>query len=408
MRKSLLSLLLVVFIDAAGMGILFPVLNSIIMDPSVNFLNAETSLSMRYFYYGIVLAVFFIFWFLGATFVSRTSDSIGRKKALMICLYGLFLGYVLTILAIDFKSIGLLILGRIIAGATAGSQPVAQAAIVDLSIDENKTKNLGLIMFAFAFGMIFGPVIGGIFSDKTIYSGFSYALPFYIILVVIILDILLVGFCFIDQYKNHKPFKFKISEVITQFEPAIKLANVRELSIVFFIMQIAFNTFYIFIPVYLLQKYGFATFGVSTMLLITGLAMAFSNIFLVGKFARIFSNKKTVMVGILGMLVSLLMILLINSWIIPFIFAVPFMIFFGLAYTNMLALFSNSVDESMQGWVMGITVSLFTLGCAIISFIGGELMTISVNLPFIVAAICFVIAFLLFLVFKKATITYKK
>ncbi len=74
-----------------------------------------------------------ICWFFGAAILGDLSDSVGRKKSLMICLIGAFLGYLLSAIAIAFHNFWFLILGRIIAGFTSGSQPIAQAAIVDIS-----------------------------------------------------------------------------------------------------------------------------------------------------------------------------------------------------------------------------------------------------------------------------------
>ncbi|MCF6765422.1 MFS transporter [Thiotrichales bacterium 19S3-7] len=402
MKKSLLSLLLVVFIDAAGIGLLFPVLNTIIMDPNVDFLAKGTSDFWRHLDYGIVIAVFFLAWFFGATYISKASDTIGRKKALVICLIGILLGYGLTIIAIYVKSLTLLIIGRVISGLTAGSQPVAQAAIIDISDDEHKTKNLGLIMFSFSLGMVMGPIIGGIFTSKAIYHGFNSATPFFVILAITLVNLVLLVLYFNDNKKQSAKFKFDILSVITQFAPMITLPKVRKLSLVFFIMQFAFNTFYVFVPLYLYEVYGFATAGNSVLMLVIGISMAISSRFLVPVFARSMSNQVTVMLGLAIMAISVAIMITVQIWIVPFIIAVPMMLAFGLAYTNMLSLFSNSVDQSQQGWVMGITVSLFTSGAAITSFVSGELVDLSVNLPFIITIICFVISLWLLYLFRKS------
>ncbi|MBK2125263.1 MFS transporter [Fangia hongkongensis] len=400
MKKSLFSLLLVVFIDAAGIGILFPILNSIIMDPTVNFLPHGLSSYYRHLYYGAVIAVFFLCWFVGATFISKASDDLGRKKALLICLYGIFVGYALTILAIYLKSMSLLILGRVIGGLTAASQPVAQAAIIDISSEKDRTKNLGLIMFAFSLGLVAGPLLGGMLSDNRININFTPATPFYVILIITIVNL----YCLIRYFKNKderaSSFQFKPLELITQFLPVFRLKQVRNLSLIFFIMQFAFNTFYVFIPAFLYQKYGFKTLENSMVMLALGLSMAISSGFLVPRVHKHLNNKQMVKVGLFVMLVMVVLLLAINSAIAPYILAIPYMLAFGIAYTSMLALFSQSVDEAKQGWVMGITVSLFTLGAALTSFIGGWLMMIDINLPMIVASVGFLISLILMSVLR--------
>ena len=55
----------------------------------------------------------------------------------------------------------------------------------------------------------------------------------------------------------------------------------------------------------------------------------------------------------------------------------------------MLTGFSESVSKEEQGWVMGFATSLFTLAAAIVSFLGGQLMTsVGPEAPFRFAIAC--------------------
>ncbi len=383
---------MVVFIDAAGIGILFPILNTLIMNPSVDFLPSSVVISQRHFYYGLVIAIFFLCWFSGATLISKASDELGRKKALMICLIGIFIGYGLTALSIYLKSMALLILGRIIGGLTAASQPVAQAAIIDLSTTETKTKNLGLIMFAFSLGLVAGPLMGGLLSNSQICRYFTNATPFYAILIITLINIYFMRY-FTEKRQFQGHFQFNLKTIITQFIPMFQIKPVRRLSLIFFIMQFAFNTFYVFIPVFLFQRYGFNTLQNSMMMLVLGLSMALSTRFLIAIVQRFLNDKQTVACGLIVMAISIFLLLIIKNPIFSYLLAVPLMLAFGLAYTSMLALFSHSVDQTQQGWVMGITVSLFTSGAALTSILGGSIMAIATDAPMIVALIGFCISF---------------
>src|SRR3990167_9514251 len=133
---AIAPLFLVLFIDGMGLSLLFPVLNSIIVDPHSDFLATSVFDSTRDLLYGVTVGIFMICWFFGAAFLGDLSDMIGRKKALMICLMGSFLGYLLSAFAVLAHSLLFLIIGRVVAGFTAGSQPIAQAAIVDISEPE--------------------------------------------------------------------------------------------------------------------------------------------------------------------------------------------------------------------------------------------------------------------------------
>lgn len=50
---------------------------------------------------------------------------------------------------------------------------------------------------------------------------------------------------------------------------------------------------------------------------------------------------------------------------------IPIVVAFAIGYPTMLAFFSASAGDDEQGWVMGITMALFTLGSGMISLAGG-------------------------------------
>src|SRR3990167_3386359 len=143
-----MPLFLVLFIDGMGLGLVFPLLNALVMDPHSSFLPTHFGDAIRNVCFGSLVGIYMICWFFGASFLGDLSDHIGRRKALLLCLIGAFFGYVLSAISVILHSVFLLLLGRVIAGFTAGSQPIAQAAIVDLSEPEHKVRNLGFILLA--------------------------------------------------------------------------------------------------------------------------------------------------------------------------------------------------------------------------------------------------------------------
>ena len=162
----MVPLFLVLAIDSMGLGILFPILSAMIIDPSSTFLATTTPNLMREFYYGAIIGIYMIAWFFGSAILGDLSDIIGRKKALLICLIGACFSYLLAGISFYLHSLTLLIIGRIIAGFTCGSQPIAQAAIVDISAPEHKARNVGYILLAVSLGFVFGPLAGGFLNSK--------------------------------------------------------------------------------------------------------------------------------------------------------------------------------------------------------------------------------------------------
>lgn len=61
-----LPLLLILFIDGMGVGLVFPLINSLIVGPATDFLAAGTTESTRSLLYGVIIGIFMICWFFGA------------------------------------------------------------------------------------------------------------------------------------------------------------------------------------------------------------------------------------------------------------------------------------------------------------------------------------------------------
>ncbi len=108
------ALLAVVFVDLIGQGLVFPIINELVMDPKLVFFPVSSSDATRHYDYGLVIGIFFLAWFLGAVYIAKLSDTIGRKNAIMICLFGALVGYLITIASLFMDSLWMLILGRAI------------------------------------------------------------------------------------------------------------------------------------------------------------------------------------------------------------------------------------------------------------------------------------------------------
>jgi DHA1 family tetracycline resistance protein-like MFS transporter len=68
------ALLFIVFVDLLGQGLVFPIINAMIMEPSSTFLPHDASDATRFSSYGLVIGIFFLLWFLGAPYISKLSD----------------------------------------------------------------------------------------------------------------------------------------------------------------------------------------------------------------------------------------------------------------------------------------------------------------------------------------------
>ena len=381
-----ITLLFVVFVDLIGQGLVFPIINSLIMEPTGDFLPKSASDAVRHVDYGLVIGSFFLAWFLGVVYIAKLSDSIGRKNTLLVCLGGALVGYALTILSFYLNSLWLLILGRVVTGFTAGNQPVAQAAIVDASDDDaDRDRNMGYLMMGVSAGLVGGPIIAGLLTDKALLGGVaSLDMPFYGALVLVVVAIGMVLAFFKDVRTEREPFAFRPAEIFESLWRVTKQPLVLKLMPAFACFMVANVTFYIFVDNYLTSAFGYGTIGGSVAFLVIGIAVAFSGRFLVGPAQQRFDKQWIVGASLAVMVISAIAYIASPIAALCYVPVFAFYLLFGVAYPTLLGLFSSSVGKDDQGWVMGITVAVFTLAGGVMSLIGGALMDIDIRLPFYV------------------------
>ena len=391
------ALLMVVFIDIMGQGLMYPLISSVLFDADRGFLPHDMSESGRELRYGIVIGLFFASWFFGAAFISKLSDYIGRKYGILICLTGTLAGYVLTILALMTSSFVLLVAGRVVAGFTAGNQPIAQAALIDQAADaQERDRFMGYIVAAVALGLMGGPVIVGVLGSKAVLGGFaSLELPAYFAAAIVLVNIVLIQMYFAETLKQRRKIDFGISEVFLTLWRIAKHPIVARVGVVYFFAILGLNAYFIFLDDYVDVKFKFGTFGSSAILVVAGMAMAFGSTVLMGPVSTRYRQIRTIVVSIVVMAVFVALFMVNGNSLLAFVLVLPILTAFSIMYPTLLSMLSEAVDSTEQGWVMGVSIALFTLGSGSISLIGGLTMASDPNLPFMISIGAFVVALIL-------------
>ncbi len=142
----------VLAIDALGFGLVAPILPRLVQH--------LTGLAPEHaaLWVGTLSMAFAGAQFFAAPVLGQLSDRFGRRPLILISLAGSAANYLLLAFA---PSIGLLFLGRLLAGATAGNVSAASAYIADITPPEQRAQRFGMMGAAFGFGFMIGPVVGG-------------------------------------------------------------------------------------------------------------------------------------------------------------------------------------------------------------------------------------------------------
>jgi DHA1 family tetracycline resistance protein-like MFS transporter len=216
-----------IVLDTLGIGILVPVVPQLLGNPASPhyLLAADVSLGTGYILLGGMVAMYPIMQFFATPVLGQLSDRYGRRPILALSLFGTALGYVLFAVGILLKSIPLLFVARALDGLTGGNVSVAQAAIADLTLPKDRTKNFGLIGAAFGFGFILGPFLGGTLADPSVVSWFTAATPFWFAAILATFNTLSVLWFFSETNQHLRPIEVEFARSVRNIAKAYALRS---------------------------------------------------------------------------------------------------------------------------------------------------------------------------------------
>jgi DHA1 family tetracycline resistance protein-like MFS transporter len=164
-RAAFAFVFITVLLDMFAIGIIIPVLPSLIKD----FVAGDTAKAASI--YGLFATAWALMQFLFSPVQGSLSDRFGRRPIILLSNFGLGLDYILMALA---PSLSWLFVGRVISGITAASVSTAGAYIADVTPPEQRAAKFGMLGAAFGAGFVVGPALGGLLGD------ISPRLPFWV------------------------------------------------------------------------------------------------------------------------------------------------------------------------------------------------------------------------------------
>lgn len=153
---SVRFILVTLVIDALGFGLVVPIVPSLVVKLS------GLTVSHASLWVGSLLAAFAVMQFACAPVLGGLSDRFGRRPVLLVSLSGICVNYLLLAWA---PSLAWLLVGRLIAGATAANAATATAYIADVTPPKDRAGQFGLVGAMFGVGFVLGPAIGGVLGS---------------------------------------------------------------------------------------------------------------------------------------------------------------------------------------------------------------------------------------------------
>jgi MFS transporter, DHA1 family, tetracycline resistance protein len=338
-RRALSILLLVVFIDLLGFGMVIPVMPRYAAE-----LGAPTA------WIGLLLTGYSAMQFVFAPIWGRLSDRVGRRPVLLgsIAMTAVgFLGYAVA------PSFAWLLASRLFAGAATANLAIARAYVADVTTPETRARGMGMIGASFGVGFILGPAIASWLSH------YSLAAPGYAAAGLSLLN-LLAAFLILPEpeARTLAAYRPRFQALTDELErPAI-----RRLLLTSLIAIMAFSaleaTFALYAnDVFRLDQrhvgYVFAYIGVIAVVVQGGL---------IGRLTRRWGEQRLLAVGLALQAATMLILPLAGSLGALLVVLAPMSVGQALTNPSLSALLSRMARRDDQGGTMGIGESASALG----------------------------------------------
>ncbi|MCF6344207.1 MAG: TCR/Tet family MFS transporter [Devosiaceae bacterium] len=347
MNKALVVILLSVTIDAIGIGLIFPILPSLLRE-----LTASSEITILY---GIIIAGYALMLFLFAPLLGMLSDRFGRRPILMIAMGGAAIDYLIMAFA---PTIEVLIIGRLIAGMTAASMAVASAYITDISKDDERAKYFGFLGACFGVGFIIGPALGGLLGEIWLRA------PFLAAAILNGINLLLAIFLLPESRKGKKTgFNFKKLNPFAPIMWALKLISVRQLLVIavfFAFVGTIYSTIWV---LFTQDKFLWSGAMVGLSLTAYGVCMAVAQSFS-GMVSSWLGEKRAILFGLFFEIAALIIVAFIGQgWMIFLL--LPLFAFGEVGGPALQSLLTSKISEDLQGQLQGVLMSLAALASVV-------------------------------------------
>lgn len=346
-KNALIFVLITICIDSIGLGIIIPSLPSLIADASHMTIQASSK------YSGPVLATYALMQFLFSPLIGNLSDRFGRRPLILIALLGLGVDYLFMYFA---PSLMWLIIGRAISGMFGASFTTAAAYIADISTDENRARNFGMIGAAFGVGFIVGPAIGGLISDWGIRAPFLVAAFFS-------LANFIYGFFFLKESlpaDQRRRFDWKRANPIGAFEQIRRFAKNKYLFLVIFCVLMANMAVHSVWNYYTISRFGWTIKDVGVSLAVVGVCFGLVQGGLSGVLVKKLGEKGAATLGMVTLIVVTAGIGLLPYGWMMYVIILPYA-FSGIVDPSIRSIVSGQTARNEQGELQGIFTSLMSL-----------------------------------------------
>ncbi|HEX4299155.1 MAG TPA: TCR/Tet family MFS transporter [Devosia sp.] len=344
MNRPLTVIFSAIVLDAVGIGLIFPILPSLLEDVT-HAANVAP-------YIGVMTALYAVMQFIFAPVLGSLSDRLGRRPVLLISLAGAAINYLFLAFA---PNLWMLLLGRAIAGLTSANVSVATAYITDISPEDKRARRFGLLNAMFGAGFIIGPVLGGVLGDHWL------RLPFIAAAALNGCNLLLAFFVLPEsRTPSHEKIDLAALNPLRPLRWAFSMRGLLPIILIFFLFSATGEAYGVCWALWGNDSFQWNGLWIGLSLGAFGICQTLAQALLPGPAVKLLGERAAILTGMAGAAIALIvMAFATRGWMI---FAImPVFALGGIGTPALQSLATRQVDESKQGAFQGVLASVVSL-----------------------------------------------
>lgn len=343
-----LFILITIFIDAMGFGLIMPVLPRLLM--SVGDVDLSGAIEIGA-WMGLSMAIASFF---AAALLGNISDRFGRRPVLLVSLGLLALDQLLLAVA---NTLPLIFVGRTLAGAFGGSFGTAQAAMADLTPPEERAKNFGYVSAAFGVGFVVGPAIGGLLGEL------GDRAPFYASAALCALNFAYGLFLFPETLprERRRAFDWRRANPLGALATARAVPGMLGIIAVLVCWQIASLVYPLTWSFYGIAQFGWSNAMIGVSLAAVGVVIALSQTFITGPAVKRFGERDAATIGLVCAIAGFVAYAFTTATWLAFVLLAAIALQ-SLVQPSLMAMLSRRATPKTQGEVQGIAAMTMGIG----------------------------------------------
>ncbi len=350
-RHSVPFVLVTIFIDAIGFGLIMPVLPRLLME--VGGLGLSQAIGIGA-WMGLAIAVGAFF---SAPVLGNLSDRFGRRPVLLLALGGLSFDYLLLAVA---HTLPLIFVGRVLSGVFGGSYAPAQAAIADITTPDQRARTFGLVSAAFGVGFVLGPALGGLLGE------FGIRAPFYAASALAAAN-LLYGLTLFPETlppERRREFQWQRANPLGAWRAMRASPGMGGAAAVLVLWQIASLVYPMTWSFYVIARFGWSNAMIGLSLAAVGITIAISQVLLTGRVVKRLGERDAATVGLIAAISGFIAYAVAPTTLTAFL-AMVFIAGQSFVQPSLMAMLSRRATPETQGEVQGIASMAMGIGSVI-------------------------------------------